>query len=476
MRLTLDRIASVTEGTRHGAAGTAVDGFANDSRVIRPGECFVAIESEAASDDGPDGHDFVAHAFERGAAAALVTRIPEGVGGPLIVVADVFDALGALARSARTQELADARVVGITGSTGKTSTKDLLEAALAPARGVVANAASFNNEIGLPITLLGAGIDREFVICEMGARFEGNIASLCAIARPDVGVVTNIGPAHVEHLGGIAGVERVKGELLDAVPASGLVVLNADDPATLRLRVRTSARVITAGIATSADVCIVRAVTGSDLRAEVEFDTPWGAVRAVLGLRGAHQVSNAALAAAAALDAGVAPDAVAAGLQAAQGSSWRMDLTETGAGILVLNDAYNANPQSMAAALRAFGDLPVSGRRHAVLGEMRELGSAAEAAHTEIGLQCARHRIDVLVAVGHGAALDALTDAARSEGVAVRRVEHPDAARAELDLSRGDAVLVKASRAVGLESVAISLVSELGARPATATTEGAAAR
>lgn len=458
MKLTLARIATVTGGTRHGAGTTVVEGFANDSRLIRPGECFVAIGAEAG--DARDGHDFVADAFARGAAAALVSRIPDAIAGPFVVVGDVLGALGALARSARAEELCAARVIGITGSTGKTSTKDLLAAALGAARRVAANQASFNNEIGLPITLLGAATDREFVICEMGARFAGNIAALCAIAGPDVGVVTNVGPAHAEHLGGVEGVESVKGELLDALPADGLAVLNADDPTTARLGTRTPARLIRVGHGESVDVRIAGVVTGPDLRAVVELLTPWGTVRARLGLRGAHQAANAALAAAVALDAGVAPDVVGAGLEAATGSSWRMELTPTAAGIVVLNDAYNANPHSVAAALHALGDLHVSGRRHAVLGEMRELGPTAIAAHAEIGRRCAQHRVDVVVAVGAGVAMDALETAARAVGVAVRRVEHVASARAALDLAAGDAVLVKASRAVGLEALAHDLVTE----------------
>jgi UDP-N-acetylmuramoyl-tripeptide--D-alanyl-D-alanine ligase len=458
VKLTLDRIARATGGERRGAGTTIVEGFSNDSRVIEPGECFVALAGEA--DAKRDGHDFVGDAFARGAAAALVARIPGGVEGSFVVVDDVLDALGALARATRSEELAAARVVGITGSTGKTSTKDFLAAALGPATRVAANRASFNNEIGLPITLLGAAADREFVICEMGARFAGNIAALCAIADPDVGVVTNVGAAHAEHLGGVEGIESVKGELLDALPVGGLAVLNADDPATARLRARVRGRVLTVGSGGAVDVRIARIETGPDLRADVELTTPWGTVRARLGLRGAHQAANAALAAAVALDAGVTPDVVAAGLESASGSLWRMELTSTAAGVVVLNDAYNANPHSVAAALSALRYLPVPGRRHAVLGEMRELGPTAVAAHAEIGRRCAEHRIDVVIAVGTGRAMDSLDAAARAAGVVVRRVDDVTAARAALDLERGDAVLVKASRAVGLEALALDLVAE----------------
>lgn len=455
MRLTLAQIAAATGGRVVGPPGTVVDGFANDSRSIAAGECFVAIA------DQRDGHDFVATAAAAGATAALVARLPDDAHDlALVVVDDPIVALARLATVVRGDRLAGARVVGITGSTGKTSTKDLLAAALATERRVHANRSSFNNEIGLPVTLLGAPDDTEVLVCEMGARVAGNVAALCAIARPDIGVITNIGMAHAEHLGGPEGTERVKGELLDALPTDGLAVLNADDPVSMRLARRSRATAVaTAGYAPDATVRIAAATVDGELRCSIRLHTPWGEVESRLGLRGAHQAANAALAATAALHLGVSPSAVGEGLAAARGSSWRMELAHTVDGITILNDAYNANPDSMRAALEAVRDLAVVGRRCAVLGEMRELGADSVDEHRAIGRYTAACAIDDLVVVGDDAAAGALAAGARDEGVAVEQVADPTAAL-EVVRSRlraGDALLVKASRAVGLETLALAL-------------------
>jgi UDP-N-acetylmuramoyl-tripeptide--D-alanyl-D-alanine ligase len=453
MQLTLRELADACGGVVVGNDDVTVDGFGNDSRSIRPGECFVAIV------DARDGHDYVDDAFTRGAVAALVERVPDA--GPCVVVDDPVAALAAIAGWVRSTRLARTRVVGITGSTGKTSTKDLLVGALGAARRVHSNPASFNNEIGLPITILGAAEAIDVLVCEMGARFAGNIADLCAIARPEVGVVTNIGVAHAEHLGGRRGVERVKGELLEALSANGVAVLGDDDPASGRLVTRTQARVLRVGERTTADVRFVVHDLDAELRALVAIDSPWGPLRARLGLRGAHQVLNAALAATVALDDGVSPDQVAAGLTAATGSSWRMDLAHTVDGITVLNDAYNANPQSMRAALVALRDLDVSGRRVAVLGAMRELGSASRAEHEAIGQLAATCGVQRLVAVGAADDEDvaALAGVAAACGVDVVVTDRDRATGALTDLRAGDAVLIKASRAVGLEAVAAELLA-----------------
>jgi UDP-N-acetylmuramoyl-tripeptide--D-alanyl-D-alanine ligase len=379
-------------------------------------------------------------------------------------VADPARALIAVATAARNR-LDGLRVVAITGSTGKTSTKDLTAAAVGAGLVVHANPESFNNEIGLPLTILGADDLTEVLITEMGARFAGNITELCAIARPSIGVVTNIGLAHSEHLGGHDGVLTVKGELLEALPRDGLAVVDGDDRVTPKLVARTRAPVLRCGSGPGVDVRLTKCVVDQQLRASIVAKTPWGTVTTRLGVRGQHQATNALFAIAVAGSLGIAPDLIAAGLAAATGSRWRLELQRRADGVTVLNDVYNANPTSMAAALHALASLPVTGRRIAVLGEMRELGTHAEAAHAAVGELAGRLGLDVVVGVGEGGA--AITAAA---GAVPTRLDFADAAsalNAVLTLvAPGDGVLVKASRDVGLEVVADGLLANEAVSPA----------
>ncbi len=457
MDVTLSEIEAVTGGALQGGpADRVATSFSFDTRTLAPGACFVALEGAR------DGHDFVVDAFERGAAVALVDRVPAdaaaAAAGAWIVVPDPLAALGHLGRWARTR-LAGATVVGITGSAGKTATKDLTAAALATSLAVHASEGSFNNEFGLPLTLLGAPPGTEVVVAEMGARFAGNIADLCAIARPDVGIVTHVGLAHAEHLGGPSGIAQVKGELLEALPAAGVAVVNADDAATPELVARTRARVLRVGRATDADVRTHGVELDAELRPRFVLETPWGGTAVQLGVRGIHQVQNAAMAAAAALSLRVPIAEVATGLAHATTASWRMQLHRSPAGVTVVNDAYNASPSSVAAALESFAHLERDGRRIVVFGEMLELGAHSEDEHARVGALAAATGVDVFVAVGPGTRPAA--DVARGRGLTT--IEVPDAAAA-LEAVRGlvrpgDAVLVKASRAVGLEVVAHGLVS-----------------
>ena len=461
MEVTLSEIEAVTGGAlRGGPADRVATSFSFDTRTLVPGACFVALRGTR------DGHDFVTEAFGRGAVVALVDRVPTGATGGTgaadpawIVVADPLAALGDLGRWARTR-LAGATVVGITGSAGKTATKDLTAAALAPSLAVHASEGSFNNEFGLPLTLLGAPSGTEVVVAEMGARFAGNIADLCAIARPDVGIVTHVGLAHAEHLGGPAGITRVKGELLEALPAAGVAVLNAGDAATPDLISRTRARVLRVGSATTdAEVRTHGVELDAELRPRFALDTPWGSTEVQLRVRGTHQVQNAAMAAAAALSLRVPIAEVAAGLARATTANGRMQLHRSPTGMTVVNDAYNASPSSVAAALESFAHLERDGRRIFVFGEMLELGEHSEEEHARVGALAAATGVDVIVAVGPGTRPTA--DVVRGRGIIT--VEVPDAPAA-LEALRGllrpgDAVLVKASRAVGLEVVAHALVS-----------------
>lgn len=462
MDLSREDVAAITGGTveRGSVAPVVMRGVSFDSRTLVPGEGFVALRDER------DGHDFVGAAFAAGAALALVERVPDGTDGPLVVVDDTRAALRALGVAAR-DRIEGATVVGVTGSAGKTSTKDLTAAALAPRTRVHASAASFNNEIGLPVTLLATPSGVEAVVLEMGARFAGNIGELCAIARPNVGVVTHIGLAHAEHLGGPAGIAAVKGELLDALPTDGLAVLNADCPSTAALRTRTTARVITAGAAPGADVRASDVRLDDGLRARFHLDSPWGAAEVRLAVRGAYQVENAALAATVALAHEVPMPEVVDALANAGTAAWRMELHTRSDGLVVLNDSYNASPTSMRASLAALAALSVSGRRIAVLGEMRELGSIAASEHATLGDLVSDAGVAILIVVGPGT--DELAAAAAAQGVEV----HPaDDHVAAVGIVRalagpGDAVLVKASRAVGLERVADALVATGEATGAT---------
>src|SRR5581483_2617955 len=378
----------------------------------------------------------------------------EGAG--LVLVDDTAAALSALGSAAR-DRLAGVPVVGITGSTGKTSTKDLTAAALAAAGPVGASPVSFNNEIGVPLTLLSAPDGAAAVVAEMGARGIGHIATLCAVARPAIGVITNIGMAHAEFFGSREEVARGKGELLEALPAAGHAVLCADDDMTPGLRARTAAAVLTAGFGPGADVRVRDLRVDEELRPAFRLDTPWGPAEvAPLPVRGAHQAGNAALAVAVAGVAGVALDAAVAGLAAAVGSPWRMELGRSPAGVAVLNDAYNANPTSMAAALDALASLGGAGRRFAVLGPMAELGPHSAAEHERLAKLVAAAEVQLLVTVGAPDLARHALDAG-TEAVAVDGAEAAVAALAPR-LRRGDAVLVKASRVSGLERVARALL------------------
>jgi UDP-N-acetylmuramoyl-tripeptide--D-alanyl-D-alanine ligase len=447
VRLTREWVAGTAGGAVVGGDVPAGHGVAFDSRTIRPGEVFAALR------DARDGHDYVADALDRGAAFAIVERPVDD--HPVVVVPDVRDALYALTRAARST--LDAHVVGITGSVGKTSTKDLTAAALGAGLRTHAAPASFNNEIGVPVTVLGAPDDTEALVVEMGARFPGNIAELCELVHPQVGIITNIGIVHAEHLGGPDGVARVKGELLEALPADGLAVISAECERSVGERHRTGAAVVTVGSDADADVRVSDVTLDAELRPTFTYASPWGSGEITLAVRGAHQVVNAAQAATVALHAGVAFAEVAGALAVATGSAWRMEVIDRADGVRVLNDAYNSSPVAAVAALDALAAIDATGRRIAVLGEMRELGDLSESEHARVGRHVATAGIDVLIAVGGDTdPLAAAAAAARPE-LLVERVPDVEAARSRLEaiVDHGDVVLVKASRAVGLERLVV---------------------
>jgi UDP-N-acetylmuramoyl-tripeptide--D-alanyl-D-alanine ligase len=433
MRLTASYVASVTGGALSGPDVT-IDGAGIDSRLLRPAQLFVALRGAR------DGHDFVDAALAAGAAACLVES--PSASGTCIVVPDTATALTALATAAR-HRLPE-WVVGVTGSVGKTSTKDLLAAAVGRHWRVSASAKSFNNELGVPLTVLETPDDAQAVVVEMGARGRGHIAALCAVARPVVGVITTVGLSHAEFFGTLADVVQAKGELVEALPAGGTAVLNADVALVAGMAARTSARVVTFGLE-SGDVRAAHITFDDDLRPTFELRSPWGAADVSLAVRGHHQVANALAAAAAALACDTPLDLVAAGLGDAELSPWRMQLERPPSGALVLNDTYNANPLSVEAALRALAQLPAR-RRIALLGIMAELGDVGPSEHARLGALAASLGIRVIAvsAPDYGG-------------------EQADGADDALDrlgpVGPGDAVLVKGSRAAGLETVADTLAS-----------------
>src|SRR4051812_39175558 len=437
VRFRATEIAAAVNGTVHGD-DVVVDGVTIDSRAVGGGELFVPIVAER------DGHEFVAQAVDAGARAYLTSAGVIVRDGTAVAVGDTAAALLGLGRHARSR-LTD-RVIGITGSVGKTTVKDLTAAALRPIYVTHASVRSFNNELGVPVTLANAPDDVEAVVVEMGARGRGHIELLCSIARPTIAIVTTVELAHAEMFGTLEEVAAAKGELVEALPASGTAVLNAANPLVIGMASRTDARVVTFGADTpGADVTASAVAIDDELRPSFRLQSPWGGADIKLGVRGAHQVMNALAAAAAAMAAGVTADDVAHGLSTAVVSPWRMELGRTASGALVLNDAYNANPASMAAALHSLASLPAR-RRAAVVGVMAELGPDGPAEH--------RRLADLARELG----IEVIAVAAPDYGVPV--VADIDAALAELGpVGDGDAVLVKASRVAGLERLAHALLN-----------------
>jgi len=412
-----------------------LDGVTVDSRATAPGNLFVALRAER------DGHDFVPDALDAGAAACLVDRpVPAAVS---VVVPDTATALRALGVAARGR--LGSRVVGITGSVGKTSTKDLAAAVLARRYPTWASARSFNNELGVPLTLLGAPDGTGATVVEMGMRGHGHIAELCDIARPTMGVVTAVAMVHTELVGDLDGVARAKRELVESIDGSGHAVLNAGDPRVVAMAGHTSARVVwfgTGGHVAAEDVSV-----DDDLRPRFRLVSDWGSADVVVTARGIHQVQNALAAAAVGLVWGVSPEGVADGLATAALSPWRMELSRTTSGAVVINDAYNAGPASMEAALRSLAAVPAH-RHIAVLGHMAELGPGGPEEHRRIG--------EVATALG----IRVVAVAEPAYGVGDLVADADAAVEAVSPLDGGDAVLVKASRSAGLEVVAEALAAD----------------
>ncbi|MEV5507067.1 UDP-N-acetylmuramoyl-tripeptide--D-alanyl-D-alanine ligase [Streptomyces orinoci] len=466
--LSLAEIAGITGGRQYDIPDpdrTVTGPVVIDSRQVEPGGLFAAFAGEHV-----DGHDYAHRAVEAGAVAVLAAR-PVGV--PAIVVDDVVRALGALARAVA--ERIGATAVALTGSVGKTSTKDLIGQLLGALGPTVCPAGNLNNEIGLPLTALRATEDTRYLVLEMGARGIGHIRYLTELTPPRIGLVLNVGTAHLGEFGGREQIAVAKGELVESLPAAaegGVAVLNADDPLVRAMSSRTKARVLLFGEAADADIRAENVRLTATGQPSFTLHTPTGCGEVTMRLYGEHHVSNALAAAAVAHELGMPVTEIAAALGGAgQLSRWRMEVTERPDGVTIVNDAYNANPESMRAALRALvamGDAARAkgGRTWAVLGKMAELGEESLAEHDAVGRLAVRLNVSKLVAVGDREAAW-LRMGAYNEGSWGEESVHVSDVQAAIDLLRselrpGDVVLVKASRSVGLEKVAEQLLAGEG--------------
>ena len=473
---TAAEIADITNGRLAAEPGTTPGSVVTDSRDATPGSLYVAKPGETA-----DGHDFVGAAFDRGAVLALVEHDVADAAGrayPAIVVRDSVLAMGALAaetvRRIRAGRAADGEpltVIGITGSAGKTTTKDLLAGILAAEGNTVAPQGSYNGEVGVPLTVFRAGVDTRYLVIEMGATGVGHISYLAQMVRPDIGVVLGVGTAHAGEFGGVDNIAIAKGELVEALPASGTAVLNLDDARVAAMAARTRAAVLgytaqpardsagdTAG-ANSAAAELVRAGgLGLTAGGSPEFDLflPGESAGHHVAARliGAHHIANLLAAAAAAHAAGVPAARIAASLSAQTAASrWRMERTERPDGVTVINDAYNANPESMRAALRTLADLGRGRRTWAVLGAMLELGPDSIREHMAVGTQVVRLNISRLVVVGREARslyVSAVNEGSWGDECVFAETPEEAYELLQAELEPGDLVLFKSSNSIGL--------------------------
>jgi UDP-N-acetylmuramoyl-tripeptide--D-alanyl-D-alanine ligase len=469
--VTVEQAAEVLGVSPVGTGDTQIPitSLVTDSRTVSPGAMFVALRGERA-----DGHDFVTGARANGAVAVLVSRPIDA--GLSLVVPDPLEGLAALARDQvdRGRERG-MRVLAVTGSQGKTSTKDVLAQILEPHGATVSPLGNLNNELGVPLTVARISPDTRFLIAEMGARGIGHIAYLCRIAPPDVSMVLNVGVAHVGEFGGRAAIAQAKGELVEALADDGVAVLNADDPLVWAMRSRTDAKVIAVGMAT--EPAWDSAVWASDLVSDAfnrfRFvlnsrldDQVHCQVEVQLALSGRHQVANSVAAAGAALAVGTPLNAIGSALAKAQPRSrWRMELCTGADGVLVINDTYNANPDSMRAAidtLAEVGRARSGGRTWAVLGDMLELGASSEGEHAALGRHVAERGISGLVTLGEHAVVVAKAAIAAGldpERVVVSRDKAGAVEQILGDLAPADVVLIKASRGLALDTVAEQILS-----------------
>ncbi len=428
---------------------TVVDAITTDSRKVHHGTLFAALPG-----NNVDGHDFASSAADLGAGALLLSR-PLDLQLPQLIVDDVLLALGKIAAMLRTR--LDPVVVGITGSNGKTTVKEMVAGILRREDGVLATRGNYNNELGVPLSLFELTAEHRFAVLEMGASKAGDIAYLCGIARPEIGLITNIGPAHLRGFGSEEGVARAKGEMYSSLPADGCAVINADEPWSAMWRELNRAdRLLTFGSAPGCDVRLVETGPGPVL------SVPGGEIRLRLGLPGRHNLVNAAAAAAVALALGIEPPAIEKGLESVRPVPGRLNLIRTGAGWTVIDDTYNANPASLYSALQVLGQM--QGTPWLVLGDMKELGEDSRKMHREVGEAARAMGVGRLFTTGE---MSACTAEAFGEG-AEHFENRDELARAlRSQLRPGIICLVKGSRSMGMEAIVEAITDESRMREAS---------
>ncbi len=456
IRMDVRTVAEITGGyLMQNGASVEFQGISTDSRTLQPGELFIPLRGEHF-----DGHDYLTQAIKRGAAACLSEEMIGGLLVPVVKVKDTLKALGDLAAAVRRQF--SGPVFGITGTSGKTTCKEMLASILTALGPGLKSAGNYNNLIGVPLTLFGLRPEHQWAVIEMGMSARGEIARLAEIARPNIGLITNIGAGHLENFDGLSGVAMAKGELFIGLPADGIALINVDDEEVSILPVANSVRRVTFGINPNADV---RADNITVHNGSVSFNLviAGAARRVILPLPGRHNVANALAAAAAATVVGVSMQAIVAGLESFQPCPGRMELIELPGDVVILEDSYNANPLSVRAALDALHDLGTPGRRIAVLADMLELGPSAPELHQQIGA-IIPERADWLFT--YGALAKEIAQGARGAGLDAARIfseaNHDELIEHLLELLKpGDRVLIKGSRGMRMEKVTAALRASL---------------
>lgn len=472
--LTLGQVCEIVSGNLIGDPSIRLSGISIDSRETHSGDLFAAIIGERV-----DGHEFIEQASKAGVTAFLTSR--EVAGDQVIVppspdeLDPVIHAIAKLSAHVRTS-MNGVEVIGVTGSSGKTSTKDMIGQVLSHAGFTHAPAGSLNNELGLPLTLLSAPLDTKYLVAEMGMRGLGHITHLCSLAQPTIGVVTNVGQAHIGEVGSIEGIAKAKSELVMAIPVTGFVVLNADDERVVAMRTLTEATVLTFGFSKNADV-----------RAENLQLTPAGSynfdllcagerIPTSIPILGEHNVVNALAAAAVGLAVGMKVKDIASALTTLeQMSKWRMEVKQLPGKVTIINDAYNANPESMTAALQTLTAIPTQGQTFAILGKMHELGDTSDAIHAQIANLAVELGVTHVIGVGEPAksySLPALTSTTSTGDLSLSRGKEavwlPDFDKAcdyiVKQVNSGDILLFKASRAEHFEVLAEQIEFALRAK------------
>lgn len=450
MKFTSEEIANIVCGTLLPASSNElITGISTDSRTLQPGDLFVPLR-------GPnyDGHAYLRQAVEHGAAACLSEEVVGGLTVPVVQVDDALTALGELAKHIR--HTFAYPVFAITGTTGKTSTKEMLASILSQQAPGLKTEGNFNNLIGLPLTLARLEAADRWMVLELGMSHFGEITRLAQIARPDVAIITNVGAGHLSGVGNIAGVAKAKGELFQSLTAGNTAIINADDPLVATLPVPARVKRFTFGIERDAQVRASDISSGRETT--FTLNSPVGSIGVTLPLPGRHQIYNALAAAAAALSIGMQLEDIAVGLAQVRMAAQRLEVLELHAGITVLDDSYNANPQSMQAALNTLGDWPCSGRRIAVLADMLELGEAAQECHHALGEFAAR-KVDSLIAMGQWA--HTVLQAAPAVAALAPCDNHAQIGQwLHAHVQPDDCILIKGSRGMHMEKVVHHLLAD----------------